>query len=74
LKQASLNLVVGYVIVSTCGFDSLDHTILLFSVVVDDESEFIICFKIKNPPTLHSSVFASVSKKWGYERKLLIAV
>jgi hypothetical protein len=48
----------------------------------------IICFKIKNPPTLHStskiqpttsptfvfSVFASVRKKWGYERKLLTVV
>jgi hypothetical protein len=48
----------------------------------------IICFKIKNPPTLHStskiqpttspafvfSVFASVRKKWGYERKLLRVV
>jgi hypothetical protein len=46
---------------------------------------FIICFKIKNPPTLHStlkiqpttsptfvfSVSASVRKRWGYERKLL---
>jgi hypothetical protein len=45
----------------------------------------IICFKIKNPPTVHStskihlttsptfvfSVSASVRKKWGYERKLL---
>jgi hypothetical protein len=43
----------------------------------------IICFKIKNPPTLHSSskiqpttsptfvfsVSASVRKKWGYEKK-----
>jgi hypothetical protein len=26
----------------TCGFDSLDHTILLFGVVVDDENEFIL--------------------------------
>jgi hypothetical protein len=48
----------------------------------------IIYFKIKNPPTLHStskiqpttsptfvfSVFASVRKKWGYERKLLTVV
>jgi hypothetical protein len=48
----------------------------------------IICFKIKNPPTLHStskiqpttsptfvfSVFASVRKKWGYERKLLTVI
>jgi hypothetical protein len=42
LKQASLTFFVGYVIVSTCGFDSLDHTILLFGVVVDDESEFIL--------------------------------
>jgi hypothetical protein len=46
---------------------------------------FIICFKIKNPPTVHCtskiqpttsptfvfSVSASVRKKWGYERKLL---
>jgi hypothetical protein len=45
----------------------------------------IICFIIKNPPTVHSiekiqpttsptfvfSVSASVRKKWGYERKLL---
>jgi hypothetical protein len=45
----------------------------------------IICFKIKNPPTLHStskiqpttsptfvfSVFGSVRKTWGYEIKLL---
>jgi hypothetical protein len=45
----------------------------------------IICFKIKNPPTLHFTskiqpttsptfvfgVSASVRKKWGYERKLL---
>jgi hypothetical protein len=45
----------------------------------------IICFKIKNPPTVHStskiqpttsptfvfSVSASVRKMWGYERKLL---
>jgi hypothetical protein len=45
----------------------------------------IICFKIKNPPTVHStskiqpttsptfvfSVSASVRKNWGYERKLL---
>jgi hypothetical protein len=45
----------------------------------------IIYFKIKNPPTVHStskihpttsptfvfSVSASVRKKWGYERKLL---
>jgi hypothetical protein len=48
----------------------------------------IICFKIKNSPTLHStskiqpttsptfvfSVFASVRKKWGYERKLLTVI
>jgi hypothetical protein len=48
----------------------------------------IICFKIKNPPTLHSSskiqpttsptfvfsVSASVRKKWGYEKKLLTVV
>jgi hypothetical protein len=48
----------------------------------------IICFKIKNPPTLHStskiqpttsptfvfSVFASVRKKCGYEKKLLTFV
>jgi hypothetical protein len=48
----------------------------------------IICFKIKNPPTLLStskiqpttsptfvfSVSASVRKKWGYERKLLTVV
>jgi hypothetical protein len=48
----------------------------------------IICFKIKNPPTLHStskiqpttsptfvfSVSASVRKKRGYERKLLTVV
>jgi hypothetical protein len=47
-----------------------------------------ICFKIKNPPTLHStskiqpttsptfvfSVFESVRKTWGYEIKLLTAV
>jgi hypothetical protein len=47
--------------------------------------EIHICFKIKNPPTVHSTskiqpttsptfVFgmsASVRKKWGYERKLL---
>jgi hypothetical protein len=53
-----------------------------FSVV------FIICFKIKNPPTLHStskiqpttsptfvfSASANVRKKWGYERKLLTDV
>jgi hypothetical protein len=45
----------------------------------------VICFKIKNPPTAHStskiqpttsptfvsSVSASVRKKWGYEIKLL---
>jgi hypothetical protein len=45
----------------------------------------IICFKIKNPPTLHStsklqpttspsfvfSAFASVRKKWGYEKKTI---
>jgi hypothetical protein len=49
---------------------------------------FIICFKIKNPPTLHStskiqpttsptfvfSVFESVRKTWGYEIKLLTAL
>jgi hypothetical protein len=48
----------------------------------------IICFKIKNLPTLHStskiqpttsptfvfSVFESVRKTWGYEIKLLTAV
>jgi hypothetical protein len=48
----------------------------------------IICFKIKNPPKLHStskiqpttsptfvfSVSANVRKKWGYERKLLTVV
>jgi hypothetical protein len=48
----------------------------------------IICFKIKNPPTLHStskiqtttsptfvfSVFESVRKTWGYEIKLLTVV
>jgi hypothetical protein len=48
----------------------------------------IIRFKIKNPPPLHSTskiqpttsptfvfgVFASVGKKWGYERKLLTVV
>jgi hypothetical protein len=48
----------------------------------------IICFKMKNPPTLHSSskiqpttsptfvfsVSASVRKKWGYEKKLLTVV
>jgi hypothetical protein len=48
----------------------------------------IICFKIKNPPTLHSTskiqpttsptfvfgVFASVGKKWGYEGGLLTVV
>jgi hypothetical protein len=48
----------------------------------------IICFKIKNPPTLHStskiqpttsptfvfSVFESVRKSWGYEIKLLTVV
>jgi hypothetical protein len=37
-----MNLFVGYVIVPICGFDSLDHIILLFSVVVDDEIEFIL--------------------------------
>jgi hypothetical protein len=37
----------------------------------------IICFKIKNLPTLHStskSVFESVRKTWGYERKLLTVI
>jgi hypothetical protein len=50
----------------------------------------IICFKIKNPPTLHStrtskiqptmsptfvfSVLGSVKKMWGYEIKLLTVV
>jgi hypothetical protein len=48
----------------------------------------IICFKIKNPPALHStsklqpttspsfvfSAFASVRKKWGYEKKLLTVI
>jgi hypothetical protein len=48
----------------------------------------IICFKIKNPPTLHStskiqpttsptfvfSMFESVKKTWGYEIKLLTVV
>jgi hypothetical protein len=65
-------------------FNSTNQSILshlgLFPVIVA-----IICFKIKNPPTLHStlkiqpttspifvfSVSASVRKKWGYERKLL---
>jgi hypothetical protein len=51
-------------------------------------SKAIICFKIKNPPTLHStwkiqpttsptfvfSVFGSVRKTWGYEIKLLTVV
>jgi hypothetical protein len=51
-------------------------------------STYIICFKIKNPPTLHStskiqpttsptfvfSVFESVRKTWGYEIKLLTVV
>jgi hypothetical protein len=51
-------------------------------------SRCIICFKIKNPPTLHStpkiqpttlptfafSVFASVRKKWGYKKKLMTVV
>jgi hypothetical protein len=55
---------------------------------VKDESPCIICFKVKNPPTEHStskiqptrsptfvfSVSASVRKKWGYERKLLRVV
>jgi hypothetical protein len=50
--------------------------------------ETIICFKIKNPPTLLStskiqpttsptfvfSVFGSVRKTWGYEIKLLTVV
>jgi hypothetical protein len=44
----------------------------------------IICFKIKNPSTLHLpqkykptfvfSVSVSIRKKWGYERKLLTVV
>jgi hypothetical protein len=58
----------------------LDHRI--FEI---DNKLPIICFKIKNPPTLYStlkiqpttspifvfSVSASARKKWGYERKLL---
>jgi hypothetical protein len=52
------------------------------------EIEYIICFKIKNPPTLHStskiqptmspifvfSVFESLKKTWGYEIKLLTVI
>jgi hypothetical protein len=63
------------------------HTNLVF-VENGAMTAHIICFKIKNPPTLHStskiqpttsptfvfSVFASVRKKWGYERKLLTVV
>jgi hypothetical protein len=61
----------------------LDHRI--FEI---DNKLPIICFKIKNPPTLYStskiqpttsptivfSVFESVRKTWGYEIKLLTVV
>jgi hypothetical protein len=57
----------------------------LDNTLVVEIQKGIICFKIKNPPTVHStskihpttsptfvfSVSASVRKKWGYERKLL---
>jgi hypothetical protein len=52
--------------------------------IFDFETDYIVCFKIKDPPTVHStskiqpttsptlvfSVSASVRKKCGYERKL----
>jgi hypothetical protein len=55
---------------------------------VEAKTITIICFKIKNPPTLHStskiqpttsrtfvfSAFGSVRKTWGYEIKLLTVV
>jgi hypothetical protein len=70
------------------------NTFFTFEVSKSDDQSIlaaivpIICFKIKNPPTLHStskiqpttsptfvfSVFESVRKTWGYEIKLLTAV
>jgi hypothetical protein len=72
-------------------FSTLENQIQMnrqFSKTHNYLIEHIICFKIKNPPTLHStskiqpttsptfvfSVSASVRKKWGYERKLLRVV
>jgi hypothetical protein len=59
--------------------------VLILNVTVAENNRIIICFKIKNPPTVHSTskiqpttwptfvfrVSASVRKKWGYARKLL---
>jgi hypothetical protein len=56
-----------------------------FNLLSQQSNTPIICFKIKNPPTVHStskiqpttsptfvfSASASVRKKWGYERRLL---
>jgi hypothetical protein len=70
--------------VHTC--DNLYICIMYYCSILD--MLVIICFKIKNTPTLHStskiqpttsptfvfSVFKSVRKTWGYEIKLLTAV
>jgi hypothetical protein len=75
----------GLAIISVKGIVKIAKIILLEYDKKFPLNNAIICFKIKNPPTVHFtskiqpttsptfvfSVPASVRKKWGYERKLL---